>query len=41
MFAELGLTKEVTEFVEQSCDLEDGEEVADLVVDLIQQVFTR
>ena len=41
MFAELGLTKEVTEFVEECCDLEDGEEVADLVVDLIQQVFTK
>ena len=32
---------EVTEFVEQSCDLEDGEKVEDLVADLMQQVLTK
>ena len=33
--------KEITKFVEESCDLEDGETVEDLVVDLLAQVFTK
>ena len=40
-FSALNIVKEITQFVEESCDLEDGEEVEDLVVDLIQQVFTK
>ncbi len=38
---QLPLLWEVTEFVEQSCDLEDGEKVEDLVADLMQQVLTK
>ena len=40
-FPKLRLLWEVTEFVEESCDLEDGEKVEDLVADLMQQVFTK
>lgn len=41
MFPKLRLLWEVTEFVEECCDLEDGETVEDLVADLMQQVFTK